>query len=174
MATSRDIQLTDLFPTSSIDTSSGSEEITIPLADLATEGGLDATELGNGDARKIFFAILRTGAKALEDITDNYNNRVNALQTWATGTDFTAGDEVEQSGIIYQATADHTAGNTFNGDLTASPPKWSEQNVQAPPINLTSTIGTAVYGSGDFGAAEVSQTMTFNATYSGTTDLKAE
>ena len=174
MATSREIELLDLFPTASVSTTLNSESITIPLADLTTEGGLDANELASDDARKIFFAILRTGAKKLEDISETYNTRVNNLQTWAAGTDFQAGDEVEQSGIIYQATVDHTAGNTFNADLTHSTPKWAEQSVQAPPLNFTSSIGTAVYGSGDFGAAEVSQTMTFSATYQGTTDLKPE
>ena len=168
MATSRDINIVDLFPNASI--AGDNSSVTIPLADLATNGGLDSVEMGADDARKIFFAIIRTGAKALEDITDTYNSRVNALKTWATGTSFSTGDEVEQSGVIYQATSDHTAGSTFAGDSG----NWAEQSVQAPPNNLKSVINPAQYGAGDFGTATVTQSMQFTATYSGTTDLKDE
>jgi len=171
MATSRDINITDLFPTASLTTSPvGSEEISIPLADLSAEGGLDAIELAADDARKIFFAILRTGAKALEDISSAYDTRINALQTWAAGKEFTSGQEVQQSGVIYQATSDHTASSTFAADAG----NWSEQSVTAPPNNFKSAINPAQYGSGDFGTATVTQSMQFTATYSGTTDLKDE
>ena len=168
MATSRDINIADLLVGAIVDT--GANTIEIPLSALSSVGGLDSVELANDDGRKILFAIIRTAAKALEDITDTYNNRVNALKTWAEGTSFSTGDEVEQSGIIYQATSDHTAGSVFANDSA----NWAEQTVQAPPNNFKSVINPAQYGAGDFGTATVTQSMQFTATYSGTTDLKDE
>lgn len=168
MATSRDINIADLLVGATIDT--GNNEITIPLTALSSVGGLDSNELAADDGRKIIFSIIRTSAKALEDITDTYNARVNAFKTWTSGASFSTGDEVQQSGVIYQATSDHTAGSTFAGDAA----NWNEQSVQAPPNNFTSVINPAQYGAGDFGTATVTQSMQFTATYSGTTDLKDE
>lgn len=177
MATTKNITITDLFPSATVDSTGGSESITIPLADLsaASTGGLSVAELttansNNGDGRKVGFALIRTMGKALSDIKSSFDAIDNAVKAWATGTDFLVNDYVKDSNKIYKCTNAHTAGNTFAGDAA----NWQEQTLTQDPDNFTITENAARYASGSFGTSTISQIFSVGVTYEGTNDIKNE
>ncbi len=177
MATTKNITITDLFPSATVDATSGSESITIPLADLssATTGGLSAAELttansNNGDGRKVGFALIRTMGKALADIKSTFDAIDNAVKAWATGTDFLVNDYVKDSNKIFKCITNHTAGSTFALDAAY----WQEQNLTQEPDNFTITENAARYASGSFGTSTITQIFSVGVTYEGTNDIKNE
>lgn len=169
MATSRTPGLTDIFPGATVDTSSGSESLTIPLADLSS-GGLDAGELAADDSRKIIFAIIRAASLKLDELEEAYQAIANVAPLWASGASYEVNDYVTQGGVIYQATAAHTSSSAFATDSA----NWQEQSLVRKPANFQMDIAAQRYASGTFGTATVSQVYSQTMTFEGSTDLKPE
>jgi len=169
MATSRTPGLTDIFPNATTDLTSGSETLTIPLADLAS-GGLDASELTADDSRKILFSIIRSASLKLEELEESYQTIAAVAPLWTNGASYEVDNYITQGGVIYKANTAHTSSSTFAADSAS----WDEQNLTRKPANFVMDIAPQRYASGTFGTATVSQVYSQTMTFEGATDLKSE